>query len=154
MHEQHSLQLATLRDKLQNKIALDIPSLQLGTQQNVSLQVARKVEASGTFRDVARQSAVCHAALTSTLREMLYRVTLRLDVTTRDGTSSKSLIELVKFLDWNKSNTVAIPVDSYIVSSSDIFKKKQQQQKYLVNANGYRKTKDELIGRCSRGVVS
>ena len=107
MHEQHSLQLATLRDKLQNKIALDIPSLQLETQQNVSLQVARKVEASGTFRDVARQSAVCdmasqvcHATLTSTLRdtlrEILYRVTLRLDVTTRDGTSSKSLIELVK----------------------------------------------------------
>ena len=134
MHEQHSLQLATLRDKLQNKIALDIPSLQLGTQQNVSLQVARKVKASGTFRDVARQSAVCdmasaacHATLTSTLRdtlrEILYRVTLRLDVTTRDGTSWKSLIELVKFLDWNKSNTVAIPVDSFIVSSSDISRK-------------------------------
>ena len=85
------------------------------------LQVARKVEASGTFRDVARQSAVCdmasaacHATLTSTLRDtlrkMLCRVTLRLDVTTRDGTSSKS-------------NTVAIPVDSYIVSSSNISRK-------------------------------
>ena len=134
MHELHSLQLATLRDELQNKIALDIPSLPLGTQQNFSLQVARKVEASGTFRDVARQSAVCdmasaacHATLTSTLRdtlrEMLYRVTLRLDVTIRDGTSSKSLIELVKFWDWNKSNTVAIPVDSYIVASSGISRK-------------------------------
>ena len=134
IHEQHSLQLATLRDKLQNKIALDIPSLQLGTQQSVSLQVARKVEASGTFRDVARQSAVCdmasaacHATFTSTLRdtlrETLYHLTLRLDVTTRDGTSSKSLIELVKFLDWNRSNTVAIPVDSCIVSSSDISRK-------------------------------
>ena len=139
MHEQHSLQLATSRDKLQNKIALDIPSLQLGTQQNVSLQVASKVEASGTFCDVARQSAVCdmasgacHATLTSTLRdtlwEVLYRVTLRLDVTTRDGTSSKSLIELVKFLDWNKSNTVAIPVDSYIVASSDISRKSNNRK--------------------------
>ena len=105
------------------KIARDIPSLQLGTQQNVSLQGARKLETSGTFCDVARQSAACdmasaacHATLTSTLRdtfqEMLQRVTLRLDVTTRDGTSSKSLIELVKFLDWSKSNTVAILVDS------------------------------------------
>ena len=85
-------------------------------------KIARKVEASGTFCDVGRQSAACdmtstacHATLTSTLRdmlqEMLQRVTLRLDVTTRDGTSSKSLIELVKFWDWNKSNTVAIPLE-------------------------------------------
>ena len=131
------MQLARSRDKLQNKIALDIPSLQLATQQNVSLRGARKVEASCTFRDVARQSAAydmasaaCHATLTSTLRdtlqEMLHRVTLRLDVTTRDGTSSKSLIELV--LNRNKSNTVVIPVDSYIAASFVFFFKKKQQQ--------------------------
>ena len=93
-------------------------------------------------------SAACHATLTSTLgdtfQEMLRRVTLRLDVATRDGTSSKSL----KFLDWSKSNTVAIPVDSYIVASSVFLKKKQQQQKSLVNTNGYRRSKDEFVGRC------
>ena len=77
-------------------------------------KIARKVESSGTFCDVGRQSAACdmastacHATLTSTLRdtlqEMLQRVTLRLDVTTRDGTSLKSLIELVNFWDLYES---------------------------------------------------
>ena len=158
MHGQHSLQLATLRDKLQKKIAHDIPCLQLATQQNVPRQGARKLEASGTFCDIARQSAachmapaLCHATLTSTLRgtfqEMLHCVTLPLNVTTRDGTSSKSLIELVKFLDWNKSNTVAIPVASYITASS-VISRESNSSKYLVNTNGYRKSKDEFVGSC------
>ena len=105
--------------------------------------IARKVDVSGTFRDVGRQSAACdmactacHATLTSTLRDtlqekMLQRVTLRLDVTTRDGTSLKSLTELVNFLDLYESNTVAIPVDSYIVASSVFFFKKKQQQEMV-----------------------
>ena len=87
------LQLATLRDKVRNKIALDIPSLQLATQQNISLQFARKVEASCTFRDVARQSAACdmaiaacHATLTSTLRDTLQEMLHPCDTTFRyDG---------------------------------------------------------------------
>ena len=77
-------------------------------------------EASGTFCDVGRQSAACdmastacHATLRDTLQEMFERVTLRLDVPTRNGTSLKSLIELVNFLDLYESNTVAIPLDSY-----------------------------------------
>ena len=81
-------------------------------------------------------STACHATLTSTLRdtlqEMLQRVTLRLDVTTRDGTSLKSLIELVNFLDLYESNTVAIPLDSYIVVSS-VFSRKSNNRKSLLS---------------------
>ena len=78
---------------------------------------------------------------------MLHCVTLPLNVTTTDGTSSKSLIELVKFWDWNKSNTVAIPVASYIIASS-VISRKSNSSKSLVNTNGYRKSKDEFVGRC------
>ena len=78
--------------------------------------MARNVEAYCTFRDVARQSAACdmvsltcHVTLTSTLRDtlqdMLHRVTLPLDVTTRDGISSRPLIELVTFLGLEPSLT-------------------------------------------------
>ena len=99
MHEQHSP--ATSRDKLHGEnCGCDIPSLRLATQKNVSLQVARKGEASSTFRDVAKQSAACnkatttcHATLTSTLpgtfQEMLHCVTLPLNVTTCDGITSR-----------------------------------------------------------------
>ena len=101
-------------------------------------ETARKVEASGTFCDVGRQSAACdmastacHATLTSTLRDTLQgrlqRVTLRFDLTTRDGSSLKSLVELVNFLDLYESNTVAIPLDSYIVASS-VFSRKSNRK--------------------------
>ena len=82
-------------------------------------------------------STACHATLTSTLRdtlqEMLQRVTLRLDVTTRDGTSLKSLIELVNFLDLYEPNTVAIPLDSYIVASFFFSRKSNNNNKSLLS---------------------
>ena len=100
-------------------------------------KIARQVEASGTFCDVGRQSAACdmastacHATLRDTLQEMLERVTLRLNVQTRNGTSLKSLIELVNFLDLYESNTVAILLDSYIVASS-VFSRRRNNRKSL-----------------------
>ena len=107
-------------------------------------------------RDCDMATAACHATLASTLRdtlqEMLHRVSL--PHVTRDGISSKSLIELVKFLDWNKSNTVAIPVDSHIVTDPLLFQEQNNNSSTsLVNTNCYRKSKHQLIGRSSCGVV-
>ena len=86
---------------------------------------------------------MCHTTLKSTLRdtlqEILHRMTLPLDVTTRDGIYSRSLIELVTFLDWNKPN-------SYILYIS---RKSNKQQKSLVNTNGYRRSKHQLVGQSS-----
>ena len=58
LHEAMFLQLAT--QQCENNCPCNIPFSQLAMQQNVALQVARKVELSSTFRNVAKQVVACN----------------------------------------------------------------------------------------------
>ena len=131
----------------------------------MSLQVARNVEASCSFRDVGRQSAACdmasaacHSTLTSTLRDTLKEMLHPCDTTFRYDDKGWNILEgfdRTGYIFGLEPSLIQLPYRWIPISLHPlIFQEETTKTKVSAQYKWSQKIKHQLVGQSSCDLVS